>query len=1101
MDSSGTPVTVPSNTVTVTVDALPVTTAPGPSVASGGIDVGQPVTFTTSASGGSGGYTYTWTQSSSNFGCNVASTSDTMVCTPTVAGTYTVSVYATDSNGGNSITETSASFVVDALPTTTTPSPNPVSVDAGQSVTFTTTASGGSGGPYTYTWSTLAGLGCAASTAGSITCSAPTDGSYSISVYVTDSNGGISATATLTSFVVYGIPVTTTQPTPSLSSGGIDVGQSVTFTTTAGGGSGGYLFTWLQSDPGFGCVVASTGNTLVCTPTAAGTYYVTVNATDSNGVSSAEETAADFTVDTLPTTTQPSPSIASGGIDVGQSVTFTTTAGNGSGDYAYSWAQSDPGFGCLIETFDSITCTPTVAGTYTVSVFVIDSNGGISPTNISASFLVDTLPVSTTPSPSVPSVDLNQSVTFTTAASGGSGGYTYWWMQSSPEMNCTLVDADSVSCTPTLAGTYTVSVFVTDSNGGASSTVTFASFVVYALPVVATVPSPSVASGLVDVGQSFTFTTSASGGSGGYTYRWTQSDPAFGCHLASTTNSISCAPTTAGTYTVTVYATDSNGVSSVLEVSFGFTIDTLPATTEPAPSVASGLIDVGQSITFTTTASGGSGGYTYTWTQSSMGMGCTLANAATITCVPTAGGTYTVSVFVTDSNSGNSGTENSASFLVDALPTATAPSPSVASVDLGQSVTFTTVAGGGSGGYTYSWTPSSVDLGCTIVNAASITCTPTATGTYTLSVFVTDSNSGNSVAESSAAFVVDTLPATTTPTPSVTSGLIDVGQSVMFTTSASGGSGGYTYTWSQSSSDLSCSLVNAASITCTPTVAGTYNVTVYVSDSNGGRWAVETSLSYLVNPALTAPAAPTPSVTSLDANQDLTVTATLPSTGTPTYAWEWLVSVNGGAYAPASQCAVNSGTGAAGGTTETCSIAANTLTAGDTYSFELEVTDSAASPSSQVSAATAAVTVVSSPSSSSSSYWVYAVIAVVVLLAVILAALVVRRRRRSPAKVVPPVQASEAGAAPAARDGPPAVAPAYVETPKDVGQAPPEVLPMSAAGAAAATTAPAASGAESDFAALMAELDKISGEVQKKPTKTGTSDPDVESAKEGGKSS
>jgi hypothetical protein len=917
-DSSTTPLNQTSNAVGVTVDPLPTTTAPAPSFTSGSIDVGQPVTFTTTASSGDGGpYYFTWAESTLDFGCLLASVTDSVTCTPTAGGTYTVSVFATDLNGGNSLTNVSDSFLVYALPSTTTPTPSPPSIDAGQDVTFSTLTTLGSPGTDTYVWATPVGLNCSASTTDSIACSEPKAGDYSISVNVTDSNGGVSATATLGSFIVYEVPVTTSVPGPSVVSTQIDVGQSVTFTTTADNGSGVYTFVWMESNSSFACDITSVTDSITCTPEYNGTYNVSVVATDSNGVSSTTELSANFIVLTQPSTAEPSPSVTSGHLDVGQPVVFTTTASNGSGGYTFVWTESNSHFACDTSSVtDSITCTPTVGGTYTVSVIAIDSNGGSSTLERSATFLVYALPTVTTPSPSVASVDLGQSVTFSTTASSGSTGYTYTWAQSSMDLGCTLGDTPSISCTPTTAGTYTVSVVVSDSNGGVSAAATLETFVVHVIPSI-TVPSPSATS--VDLTQSVTFLIAATGGSGDYTYSWAQSSTDFGCDLASATDSITCTPTAAGAYTVSVYVIDSNGV--------------------------------------------------------------------------------------------NSGTEQSVNVVVDALPTTSAPNPSVAT------------------------------------------------------------------------------------------GLIDVGQSVTFTTTASGGSGGFTYIWTESSTDMGCTLVNATSVTCVPTTAGAYTVSVYASDSNGGSSTTETSLSYAVNTALAPPVAPTPSATALTVNQGLTVTGTIPSTGTPTYSWQWLVSVNGGAYALATQCAVNSGSGASGGIEETCSISPNALMAGDTYAFELRVTDSATSPTSQTSAATQAVAV-TTPSSSSSSLWAYLGIALAAIVVVLLASLLILRRRRvSPAAVEPTEELSLRGPTPPAGGGPPAAAPAYLETPKDVGRAPPVIAPVVAGETAAAGTGSAMSDTESDIAALMAELDKIGSEVVKKPPKTGTTGPDEEQAKEESKSS
>jgi len=87
------------------------------------------------------------------------------------------------------------------------------------------------------------------------------------------------------------------------------------------------------------------------------------------------------------------------------------------------------------------------------------------------------------------------------------------------------------------------------------------------------------------------------------------------------------------------------------------------------------------------------------------------------------------------------------------------------------------------------------------------------------------------------------------------------------------------------------------------------------------------------------------------------------------------------------------------------------------------------------------------------------------------------------------MQVWEEGPGPSTGGGPAAAAPAYLETPEDVGQAPPIIVPVMVRGPAARPTPPAAppesGGAESDIAALMAELDKLSGEVQKKTQRPG----------------
>jgi hypothetical protein len=435
---------------------------------------------------------------------------------------------------------------------------------------------------------------------------------------------------------------------------------------------------------------------------------------------------------------------------------------------------------------------------------------------------------------------------------------------------------------------------------------------------------------------------------------------------------------------------------------------------------------------------------------------------------------------------------------------------------------------GGTGSYTYQWysgisAAACSALGSPISGATSATYSPSPSSTTYYCYTVTDSASApeTHTSVSTSLTVNPALTAPATPTASATA--LDANQVLTVTgTIPSTGTPAYAWQWLvsvngapyapatqcsvNSGTGASGGAAEACSIPATTLAVGkTYAFELQVTD---GAVVPETRLSAAsstidVCSALTAPMVPTESATSLNIDQPLNITGTIPTTGTPTYSWQWLVSINGGTYASATQCAVNRGTGAVGGATKTCSIAANTLTVGDTYAFELEVADSATSPSTQLSSATTPVTVTSPSSpSSSSSNWTYVGILVGVLVAAVLVALaVVLRRRRPRAGAVPSTQVEPAGPAFPASGGPVPATPVYLEAAKDVGQAPLDVIPSATVGARAATLeAPVGAGAESDFAELLAELDKLSGEVRKKSPKETTNDEQgAESAKEGDK--
>jgi hypothetical protein len=136
------------------------------------------------------------------------------------------------------------------------------------------------------------------------------------------------------------------------------------------------------------------------------------------------------------------------------------------------------------------------------------------------------------------------------------------------------------------------------------------------------------------------------------------------------------------------------------------------------------------------------------------------------------------------------------------------------------------------------------------------------------------------------------------------------------------------------------------------------------------------------------------------------------------------------------------------------------------------------------------------PHSSTTPAWEIASIGAIVVLGLLVGLFVLMRRRRPPANESVPASAATGGAGPGGPSGPSGPdlgAPAYVERPEDIGTPPPTLQTPAAPAAAAGGAAGAAAGseAEPDIDSLMAELDKISGEILKRTPKKGpTSTPD-----------
>ncbi len=279
--------------------------------------------------------------------------------------------------------------------------------------------------------------------------------------------------------------------------------------------------------------------------------------------------------------------------------------------------------------------------------------------------------------------------------------------------------------------------------------------------------------------------------------------------------------------------------------------------------------DAGQSVSFTCTAAGGSSPYTYAWTfgDGAAGVGQTVSHAYS------AAGSMTVACTVTDhASSTASGTT---SVLISSDPTVTASSSHI-SVDVGQPVTFTASASGGSGGYTYAW--AGLPTGCSNSAAATLACTPTASGSTTVSVTVVDSNGYNV-----AAFLALTVYKLPSAAPTANPSSVDVGRSTTLSANSNGGSGGLTYSWA--GLPTGCSSSNSATLSCTPSAAGAATISVSITDSNGGSGTGSLSFTVYADPTVTLSASPS----SVLLGQGLTITATVQGgSGNPTYEWSGL---------------------------------------------------------------------------------------------------------------------------------------------------------------------------------------------------------------------
>ena len=392
------------------------------------------------------------------------------------AGTYTVIV--TDANGCSSFTTVTVSTING--PSTTSSVLSNVDCNGNSTGSATTTPSLGTPG-YTYSWSPIGGNG---QTANNLPA-----GTYT--VIVTDANG-----CTIPDVVTITEPaaiVLTTSQTNLLCSGGTNGDATVTPT----GGTPGYTYLWNT---------VPVQNTQTANNLSAGTYQCTV--TDANGCSQIISV----------TIIQPFPLSASSSsisplCNGGNNGSATATVTNGTPNYTYVWNTTPPQ--------NSQTATGLSAGTYSVSI--TDANGCTTQSSVN----VTDPPALTLTASGADSICFGDSIALTANATGGTPSYTYVWIPGP-------VSGSTITVNPTSSTNYTVSVV--DANGCMTSSVATAQ--------VAVVPSPTAGFDTVSANTSYYAFTDSSTGATGWIWYFGDGDSSFA------QNPIHNFPG-AGTYTVT----------------------------------------------------------------------------------------------------------------------------------------------------------------------------------------------------------------------------------------------------------------------------------------------------------------------------------------------------------------------------------------------------------------------------------------------------------------------------------------------------------------------------------------------------------------------
>jgi prepilin-type N-terminal cleavage/methylation domain-containing protein len=412
---------------------------------------------------------------------------------------------------------------------------------------------------------------------------------------------------------------------PAVNNPGAQVGEvsvPVSLQLTAAGGAP--PGTWAGSGLPTGVSISSAG-LISGTPSAAGTYAVTVTTTDSVGFFGTA--AFTWTINALPTLTNPGSQTTAGGTAVSLAI---SRAG---GTAPFTWSVTAPGpwgatglpAGLSINASTGvISGTSTTAGSAKdVTVTVTDSFA--KSASVTFTWTIPPVQIQT---PAAQTSAAGTAVTpLQIVASNGIPPYS--WSASGLPPGLSIGSTGQITGSPTTGGAYNATVTVTDAGGGTASTSSF-TWTVTSQP---DITGPSGARSSVS-GEVISVQFTVSGGRTPYT--WAATNLPAGLTMSSA-GLISGTITSGTRYIATVTVTDGGGATDsdtfVWTVSGGVPRVVAPTGDRTGDSV-------GQNVTIVAQASGA--GSSHTWTVTGLPPGVTMSSGGVITGQPTSAGTYTV---------------------------------------------------------------------------------------------------------------------------------------------------------------------------------------------------------------------------------------------------------------------------------------------------------------------------------------------------------------------------------------------------------------------------------------------------------------------------
>src|SRR5262245_2603639 len=318
--------------------------------------------------------------------------------------------------------------------------------------------------------------------------------------------------------------------------------------------------------------------------------------------------------------------------------------------------------------------------------------------------------------------------------------YTWSVFSGSLPSGLTLTLTGTLTGVPTSAGTFDFTIRVADSSTQPQTAQKAFSLVINPPPGPLSITTGSpLPSGII--GTTYSQTFSATGGT--TPYRWALVAGALPGGLSlSASGVLNGTPTSAGSFSFTVRATDSGLIVQIAEKSFSLTInpDSPALVISTASPLPAGV--VGSAYSQTLTATGGTPAYTWSLASGTLPAGLSLSVTGILAGTPTSAGSSSFVVQVADSGSQRQTTQKTFNVTINPASnpltlTTTTPLPS-GTVGVLYSQTLDAI--GGTSPYRWSVLSGSLPAGLTLSSGGTLSGTPTTAGSSNFTIEVTDNS-------------------------------------------------------------------------------------------------------------------------------------------------------------------------------------------------------------------------------------------------------------------------------------------------------------------------------------------------------------------------